>query len=170
MKRPPARDADVSIHAAGFSILEVLAVVAVIAILATLATPGILERIVRQQIKDALPLADIAKKPIAAEWAGAQTLPADNAAAGLPVADKIVATYVQSLVVTDGTINITLGNQASGAIKGKLLTLRPAVVEDEPIVPVSWVCGHSATPDKMTVKGTDLTNIEDRLLPVECRP
>jgi prepilin-type N-terminal cleavage/methylation domain-containing protein len=48
-----------------FTMMEMLAVIAVIAILATLAVPSYLERIVRDQIKSALPLADIAKQPIA---------------------------------------------------------------------------------------------------------
>ena len=52
----------------GFTMLEMMAVVAVIAILATLALPSYLDRIVRDQIKTALPLADIAKQPIAASW------------------------------------------------------------------------------------------------------
>ena len=62
--------------------MEMLAVIAVIAILATLAVPSYLERIVRDQIKESLPLADIAKQPIAAAWASTQSFPADNAAAG----------------------------------------------------------------------------------------
>ena len=53
----------------GFSMMEMMAVIAVIAILATLAVPSYLERIVRDQIKESLPLADIAKKPIAEAWA-----------------------------------------------------------------------------------------------------
>jgi len=44
-----------------FTMMEMVAVMAVIAILATLAVPSYLERIVRDQIKSALPLADIAK-------------------------------------------------------------------------------------------------------------
>ena len=68
----------------GFTMLEVMAVVAVVAILATLVLPSYLDRIVRDQIKEALPLADIARQPIAAAWALTQTFPADNAAAGLP--------------------------------------------------------------------------------------
>jgi type IV pilus assembly protein PilA len=152
-----------------FSMMEMMAVIAVIAILATLAVPSYLERIVRDQIRESLPLADIAKQPIAAAWASAQSFPADNAAAGLPVPEKIVANYVSSLTVRDGAIHITFGNRASGAISGKILSLRPAVVADAPIVPVAWVCGSAEAPDKMTANGVNLTNIKDGLLPLECR-
>ena len=75
----------------GFTMMEMMAVIAVIAILATLAVPSYLERIVRDQIRESLPLADIAKKPVADAWAATQSFPADNAAAGLPIPHKIVS-------------------------------------------------------------------------------
>lgn len=153
----------------GFTLMEMMAVVAVIAILATLALPSYLERIVRDQIKAALPLADIARQPIAASWALERTFPADNAAAGLPAADKIVSNHVSAVAVTDGAIHITFGNRVNRSLTGKILTLRPAVVEDAPIVPVAWVCGYAEGPDRMRVYGKNLTSIPEPLLPIECR-
>jgi type IV pilus assembly protein PilA len=158
-----------TIQQRAFTMMEMVAVIAVIAILATLAVPSYLERIVRDQIKASLPLADIANQPIAAGWSATQTFPADNAAAGLPVPEKIVSNYVSSLTVRDGAIHLTFGNRASGAISGKILSLRPAVVDDAPIVPVEWACGSAEAPDKMKVTGANLTNIKDGLLPLECR-
>ena len=153
----------------GFSMLELMAVVAVIGILAVIAIPTYMDRIVREQVKSSLPLADIAKPPVAASWKLAQTFPADNVAAGLPVAEKMVANYVSSVAVRDGAIHTTFGNRASAAISGKVLSQRPAVVEDAPIVPVAWVCGNAVVPDKMQAFGENLTNIPDALLPFECR-
>jgi type IV pilus assembly protein PilA len=128
-----------------------------------------MDRIVRDQVKAALPLAEIAKPPIAMSWALAQTVPADNAAAGLPAAEKIVSNYVSSVAVRDGAIQMTFGNNASGAISGKMLSLRPAVVEDAPIVPVAWVCGNADVPDKMKAFGENMTSLPNSLLPFECR-
>jgi type IV pilus assembly protein PilA len=159
----------VTIHRRGFSMLELMAVVAVIGILAVLAVPTYMDRVVREQIKSSLSLADVAKPPIAAAWALTQTFPANNAAAGLPVAEKIVSNYVSSVAVRDGAIHVTFGNRVSGAINGKILSLRPAVVEDAPIVPLAWVCGNAETPGKMTSVGENLTNIAADLLPLECR-
>jgi type IV pilus assembly protein PilA len=156
-------------QAGGFTMLELMAVVAVIAILATLALPSYFDRVVRDQIKAALPLAELAKQPIAASWLAAQVLPVDNAAAGLPPAEKIVANYVSAVAIGDGAIHLTFGNKANRSIAGKLLTLRPAVVEDAPIVPVAWECGYAEAPDGMTIKGPNLTNVPERLLPIECR-
>lgn len=149
--------------------LELMAVVAVIGILAVLAIPSYLERIVRDQVKAALPLADIAKPPIAQSWLIAGALPADNAAAGLPVPEKIVSNYVSSVAVRDGAIQMTFGNSASATINGKMISVRPAVVEDAPIVPVAWVCGNASPPDNMKVFGENRTNIPDALMPFDCR-
>jgi type IV pilus assembly protein PilA len=153
----------------GFTLVEMMAVVTVIAILALMTIPSYLDRIVKAQIEAALPLADIAKKPIGEMWTAIHALPADNAAAGLPSADKIVNNYVSSLTVEDGVINLTFGNRANKAIAGKTLSLRPAVVEDAPVVPIAWICGHAGVPDKMTVKGTDRTDLDNTYLPLECR-
>jgi type IV pilus assembly protein PilA len=153
----------------GFTLVELMVVVGIVAILALLALPTYSDKFIRDQIAEALPLADIAKPPVAVSWAALRSFPADNAAAGLPVADKIVNNYVKSVSIEGGAINITFGNKANGTILGKVLTLRPAVVEDAPIVPVTWVCGYATAPDKMTIKGENKTSIPPRYLPLRCR-
>ncbi|HWZ72663.1 MAG TPA: pilin [Casimicrobiaceae bacterium] len=153
----------------GFTMIEMAAVLAIIGILALLAVPSYQDRIVRDQIISAMPLADIAKAPIALSWATLQSLPADNASAGLPPAEKIVNNLISSVSVQAGAIHITFGNSANGIVKGKILTLRPAVVLDAPVVPVAWVCGDAAGPGQMTVKGENKTNIPARYLPYNCR-
>lgn len=153
----------------GFTLVEMTAVLAVIAILAMIALPSYMDRKIRQQIEAALPLADIAKKPVAAAWTGHLPFPPDNTAAGLPAADKIVNNVVSAIAVQDGAIHITFGNQAAAALQGRVLTLRPAVVTDAPIVPVTWVCGNANPPGQMTAIGSNRTSVQASYLPLDCR-
>ena len=156
-------------HTRGFTLVEMMVVIGIVAILALMAIPTYQDKFIRDQIAEALPLADIAKPAVALSWAVLQTFPADNAAAGLPVAEKIVNNFIGSVAIQGGAINITFGNKANRAIFGKVLSLRPAVVEDAPIVPVTWVCGYASAPEKMTVKGENKTNIPPGYLPIRCR-
>jgi type IV pilus assembly protein PilA len=149
--------------------IEAMVVIGILAILAMMAIPSFTDKFVKEQIVEALPLADVVKAPIAIAWVATQSFPADNAAAGLPAADKIVNNYISSSLVQDGAIHVTFGNRAHGQIKGKILTLRPAVVEDAAIVPITWVCGFAGAPDKMKIKGANKTDIPVNLLPLRCR-
>lgn len=152
----------------GFTLIELMVVVAVIAILALMAVPSLQGRYVREHIAEGVALAKIAKDPVAAAWTATKSVPDDNASAGLPEAHKIVNNVVQSIAIEGGAIHIVFGNKANGALKGKTLTLRPAVVQDAQIVPVAWVCGHANAPANMTALGADRTDIPNNYLPLNC--
>lgn len=153
----------------GFTLMEMMVVVGIIAILALMMVPAYIDRIVRSQIAEALPLADVAKQPIDSAWKLLHVLPADNAAAGLPVPEKVVSNYVSALRVEGGAISLTFGNRAHNQIRNKILTLRPAIVSDAPIVPIAWVCGYAAVPGNMTAQGENRTNVPASYLPLQCR-
>ena len=144
-------------------------VIGIIAILALIALPGVPDKVIRDRIVEAMKLTDIVKPPIAAAWASKAPLPLDNAAAGLPSADKIVNDYISSVAVESGAIQVTFGNRSNVLVRGKVLTLRPGVVEDAPIVPVTWVCGDADPPAKMVAKGLNKTTVPARYLPSNCR-
>lgn len=146
-----------------------MVVVSIVVILALVALPGLPDKFVRDQIVDAVKLAEIAKVPVALSWALAARLPVDNAEAGLPSADRIVNNYISSVAVESGAIQVTFGNHANANIRGKTLSLRPGVVEDAKIVPVAWVCGNAEPPNRMTVKGLNKTSVPVKYLPINCR-
>lgn len=153
----------------GYTLMELVVTLAIISILAMITIPSFLGMFTRNQVNEALPLAEIVKKPIASEWSASKSFPADNVSAGLPAADKIVNNLISSIAVEDGAIQITFGNSANQVLKGKTLTLRPAIVEDAPVVPITWVCGQAAAPGNMTVKGKNKTDIPVNYLPAKCR-
>lgn len=153
----------------GFTLLELMVALGVLVILMLVTLPNYIDRMVRDQVTEAMTLAAIAKPAIEAAWLAGTPLPADNAAAGLPAPDKIVNQRVLSVTVADGAINIRFGNHAHQALQGLVLTLRPAVVEDARIVPVTWLCGTAAPPGKMTAEGVNLTSVPKKFLPLACR-
>ena len=142
---------------------------AIIAVLALMTIPMFFARIPRAQVEESLPLADIAKRGVAAYYAQTGALPANNEAAGLPSANKIIGNYVSAVTVADGAVNMTFGNNSNGKVNGKRLTWRPAIVKDTRVVPVAWICAGKKVPDGMEVGGANVTDVPLDSLPVACR-
>jgi type IV pilus assembly protein PilA len=153
----------------GFTLIELMVVVSILVGLMLVTLPGLTDKVVRDQVAEALPLADIAKPAIEVAWRLGAPLPADNAAAGLPAPDKIVNQQVQAVTVNQGAIHITFGNRAHKELQGKVLTVRPAGVEDARIVPFTWLCGSMAAPAKMAAQGENRTSVPLKFLPARCR-
>jgi type IV pilus assembly protein PilA len=153
----------------GFTLIEMMVVVAIIAILALMAFPTYNDKMVRDQIAEALPLADVVKAPVTTAWSLLRVFPPDNASVALPPPEKIVSNLVSAVALENGAIHITFGNRANGALRGKVLTLRPAVVDDAPVVPIAWVCGSAPVPGNMSAKGVNRTSVPANYLPLKCR-
>jgi len=153
----------------GFTWIELLMVLAAAGALLLMAIPAMQDGVLKRQVKEAMALAAVAEPAVQMAYALNGAMPTDNKAAGLPDPDKIVSQVVKSVNVANGAVTLTLGNNASKSLEGMTLTLRPAVVPDEHIVPIAWLCHDAGVPDKMQVLGEDITNIPAKWLPVECR-
>jgi type IV pilus assembly protein PilA len=153
----------------GFTLIELMVALSVVTILMLVALPSFIDRTVREQVAEALPLGELGKPPVQAAWLASTPLPADNAAAGLPPPEKIVNERVQSVTLENGAIHIAFGNRAHKTLQGKVLTLRPAGVDDARVVPLAWLCGHAPAPDQMIALGQDRTTVPPGMLPLRCR-
>ena len=147
-----------------------LMVLAGLAILGLIAVPSMRDGVLKGQVKEGLKLAAVAETGVQAAYTlNGGKFPANNSEAGLPSSDKIVGSVVKDVSVNAGAITITFGNNASSALDGKKVTLRPAVVPDSPVVPIAWLCHTAPVPKNMAVTGTDATDVPPNWLPVECR-
>ena len=149
--------------------LELLVVMLIIGILATMALPSYYTKLVRDQVGSITPLLTVAQAPVAAEWSAKQVMPANNAAAGLPAPDLMVGNYVSSVQIVNGAVDITFSKRAMPALKGKVLSYRPAIVPGQPLVPITWVCGYATAPEKMVAQGVNATTVPKPYLPNSCQ-
>jgi len=153
----------------GFTLIELMIVVAIIGILTTMALPSYQDRVIRAQVSEGIALADFVKQSVASYYGKTKRMPKDNAAAGMPESRLIVGNYVSDLSVREGVITITYGNRSNLHLSGKKLSLRPAVVEGHPVVPIAWVCGLASVPEPMKVAGENDTTLPAPHLPIDCR-
>jgi type IV pilus assembly protein PilA len=136
----------------GFTLIELMIVVAIIGILAAIAIPQYQDYTIRSKITEGLNLAAPAKLAVAETYASKGDYPADNAEAG--IADTISSKYVESIVVANGVITITLqGINSTIPIDGGTITLEPNLDADE--TRVDWTCSSS---------------LAAKYLPANCRP
>jgi type IV pilus assembly protein PilA len=154
---------------AGFTWIEMIIILAVVGILAAMAIPSLQDQALKRQVKDGMALADVAKKGVQAIWSATGDMPKNNKDAGVPDKEKIVGSMIKEVSVEDGAVTLVYGNNASKALDGKRLTIRPAVVVDTPTVPIAWLCAQVSVPKGMEIRGKDDTDIQPSWLPVECR-
>lgn len=158
----------------GFTLIELMIVVAIIAILASLAVSAYQTYTVRAQVAEGLNFAAGAKVPIVEAFNNTGVPPADLGAAGMPaLATDIQGSYVSSVSISDGRIDITYGNSVHQDAFGDTLSLTPYQSAGGTFV---WRCGYgSAPPSTVVMSGGGVSaahqtpTLEERYLPSNCR-
>ena len=168
----------------GFTLIELMIVVAIIGILAAIAIPAYQDYTIRAQVSEGMNLAAAAKAAVSEYYINRGKAPADRLTAGMSPTDTDTSgKYVVSVGVTNGTILVTYGNEASTALTAtpETLGLTPYETKDQS---VAWRCGAAPVPANTQLLGTKgglviaaynagtlgANNLLNKYLPAACRP
>lgn len=153
----------------GFTLIELMVVVAIIGILASIAMPQYQTYIQRSEMADPISMATFVRENVTGYYLENLSFPETNSEANIPDMDKLIGNRVTGIEVENGAFHITMGNYASAALQGKVLTFRPAVVTDSPTSPISWLCGYVEPVTGMEAVGENRTDVDESFLPSACR-
>ncbi|HGT8475764.1 TPA: pilin, partial [Neisseria gonorrhoeae] len=159
----------------GFTLIELMIVIAIVGILAAVALPAYQDYTARAQVSEAILLAEGQKSAVTEYYLNNGKWPADNGAAGVASASKIIGKYVKEVKVENGVVTAQMASSnVNKEIQGKKLSLWARRQDGS----VKWFCGQpvqradNADNDAVTADGTDGTTgtkIETKHLPSTCR-
>lgn len=155
----------------GFTLIELMIVITIIGILASLAVSAYQTYTVRAQVSEGLNFAAGAKVPVVDAYTNGGVAPANRAAAGMtPTATDTRGSYVTSVEIVNGRIDVTFGGPlAHQDIIGAALSLTPYETTSNTVV---WRCGNAPPPPGVLLNGGAghvAPTVDQRYLPATCR-
>jgi type IV pilus assembly protein PilA len=160
-----------SYRSRGFTLIELMIVITIIGILASLAVSAYQTFTVRAQVSEGLNFAAGTKVPIVDAYTNGGIAPANRAAAGMtPMATDSRGSYVTSVEIVNGRVDITFGGPlAHQDIIGTALSLTPYETAGNTVV---WRCGNAVPPAGVLLNGGSghvAPTVDPRYLPSTCR-
>lgn len=154
----------------GFTLIELMLVVGIIGILAAVAIPAYQDYVYRARVGEAFALANVAQRAVVEYYDRWGRLPSDNAAAGLPRPETARGSYVASVAVKQGVVEVRFLPSANEASKG-VLYLRPALHRQAPTIPLLWTCkpGAAVADGYELVGKVEADVMPAKYLPSACR-
>lgn len=154
----------------GFTLIELMLVVGIIGILAAVAIPAYQDYVHRARVGEGFALANVAQRAVVEYYDRWGTLPTDNGAAGLPMPETARGSYVASIAVKNGVVEVRFLPSAKELSKG-VLYLTPAFHRQMPTLPILWTCkpGAAAAEGYELAGKSEADVLLPKYLPGPCR-